>query len=512
VQRDFALNGDSGIVEQICERLDRLPLAIELAAARIRLLAPAELLSRLERRLPLLKGGAADLPERQRTLKATIEWSYDLLAPEEQMLLRHLAIFAGSFELDAAEEVCAADLVELESLLAKSLLRRWGSGRLGMLETIGEFAREQLEEAGEAEGIMDRHASYFLKLAEELEPQLRGGERRLQAIDRLSDEIDNLRAALNRFEAQGSDEELVRLATALWRFWMARGQFGAGRRWIEHGLEKLDDPPRRLLARALEGCAPLVALQGDLDAARLLAERALDLYRGLDDVRGVAESLNNLAFMALVAGDQIRAEQLFEESARLARESGDEHLIALTTINVAALALEQGLFDRAAALATEAAALFSDPGFEGDAFRQLGAARYEQGRYADAGAALARCLAVAESLPQREMAIYAVATVAALVVEGDSCERAARLLGAADAALESIEGDWEPHDRRMRQRTLTTLQERLGEAAFTVEYDIGRSMSFDDAVEYALASVHTPSSPPLDREADQILRARPRSD
>src|SRR5687768_14825182 len=247
VRRDFAANGE---VALICERLDHLPLAIELAAARVKMLSPKALLQRLEQRLPLLAGGTRDAPERQRTLRATIEWSHELLSPDEQRLFARLAVFRGGCTLEAAEAVVDADLDTLQSLVDKSLVRVRDSGRFWMLETIREFAVERLEASGEADEISRRHAEFFLEIAEELQPRVMKDD--ADALDQLTEDHDNLRAALDRLEAEGDAERLQRLGGSVWRFWYLRSHLTEGKRRLDAAMAAGGDATPAL-ARVFHG-------------------------------------------------------------------------------------------------------------------------------------------------------------------------------------------------------------------------------------------------------------------
>ncbi len=240
---DFDLDASNAeSVAQICARLDGLPLAIELAAARIKVLTPEELLTRLGRRLDFLTGGARDLPARQRTVRGTIDWSYNLLDEGEQVLFRHVGVFAGGWTLDAAEAISAPGMeldvvVGLSGLVDQSLVQRQEESRFFVLETIREYALEKLEESGEIQELHRLHATYFLRLAEVAEPQLRASQQ-VAWLDRLEADHDNLRAALSWLLEHGKGEEAVRLASAVWRFWEMHGHLSEGRLWLERGLER----------------------------------------------------------------------------------------------------------------------------------------------------------------------------------------------------------------------------------------------------------------------------------
>ena len=289
---DFSVTNDNApAVAEICYRLDGLPLAIELAAARIKLLTPQAMLGRLGNRLKLLTGGARDLPERQRTLKSTIEWSYGLLEEDEKVLFARLSVFAGGRTMEAIEAICDAEddlpvdvLDGLASLVDKSLLKQeegvGGEPRFVMLETIHEFAREKLQESEEGEDIRRLHAEYFLALAEEGDPGLEEGSQQPVWLERLEEEHDNMRRALSWSLGQGQDSELaLRIGAALGEFWYLRGYWSEGRRWLEEALAKSSPAPTAARARALQRVSWLTYLQGDLDRAKEASEEGLGLAR-----------------------------------------------------------------------------------------------------------------------------------------------------------------------------------------------------------------------------------------
>jgi predicted ATPase/class 3 adenylate cyclase len=299
IKPDFAVtNENAPAIAEICARLDGLPLAIELAAARTRLLPPQAMLKRLDSRLKLLTGGARNLPERQRTLRGAIEWSHGLLAPEEQTLFARLAVFAGGRTLEAIEAVCdpggELDVFDgVESLLEKSLLRQEegpdGEPRFVMLETIHEFARERLEEGGEAEEVKRAHAEFFLALAEETEPELRG-PRQFSWFERLETEHDNLRAALSWSLETGNAELRLRIGGALRWFWNVRGYAGEGWRWVAAGLSGGEAAPAAVRAEALLGLGDLAQRQGDYERATEDLEASLALCREAGDRSGEARA------------------------------------------------------------------------------------------------------------------------------------------------------------------------------------------------------------------------------
>ena len=331
VRPDFAVtSANAGAVADVCRALDGLPLAIELAASRVGALPPAAMRRRLDHRLKLLVGGAQDAPERQRTLRATIDWSYELLEQAEQRLFVRLAVFAGGCTIEAAQSVCGDDLDAVDglaSLTDKGLTRLEGSDeepRFTMLETIREYAAERLELSEEASTLHRRHAEHFLALAEEAEPNLIGVGSHAEWLDRLERDHDNFRAAVDWLEASGDSGGALRLTAALWRFWDLKGHLIEGRRQLERGL-RADERPTAARAKALSGAADMALTCGDVATGRLRAEEALELHRELQDDWGTAFSLLMFAYAIGQEGDWPRAQQLFGESVQRFRDLGDEH-------------------------------------------------------------------------------------------------------------------------------------------------------------------------------------------
>ena len=309
-------------VHEICRRLDGLPLAVELAAARTRLLPPDQLLERLERALPVLTGGRRDAPERQRTLRATIAWSYDLLDETERRLFARLSVFAGSFTVEAAERVCEAELETLESLLDKSLLRRWASGRLGMLETIREFAAEQLDASSEGEGVRRAHAEFFLVLGESSGLRIDRLGATPQRHDLVLPELHNFRATMDW--AAANDPLLgLRVAVSIESIWVTHDpREGVAR--FETLLERAPDVDPYLKARALLNLGGCAEWLGDQDRARAGYESALELFRRLEDERGIAEARFRLGVVASRDGEVELARELWQESLEEWERLGDD--------------------------------------------------------------------------------------------------------------------------------------------------------------------------------------------
>jgi len=364
VKADFAVTNDNApAVAEICYRLDGLPLAIVLAAARVKLFPPQALLTRLDDRLKFLTGGARDLPARQQTIRNTIDWSYDLLDAGEQMLFARLAVFVGGCTIEAAEAVCKAngdlpmEIVDgIAALVDKSLLRQTedpdGEPRFRMLETIREYALERLEASGEAEALRRRHVEHYLALAETAEPELHRAEQ-LAWLQRLEQEHDNLRAALAWSQTSAASVETgLRLAGSLGPFWQMRGHQSEGRAWLLSILAPPMDRPTAVRAKALNWAGSLVDSSIQQEA---LFEESLAVGRALGDIASVADALRGL-------GIRTGAQALLEESLALCQKIGDTWRSAMALYSLGLLALKQGDFGRAIALNEESLALFGQLG------------------------------------------------------------------------------------------------------------------------------------------------------
>jgi len=500
VKPDFQVtNVTAPAVAEICARLDGLPLAIELAAARIKLFPPQALLARLNRRLALLTGGPRDLPARQQTLRNTIDWSYDLLNPDEQTLFARLAVFMGGRTLEAAEAVCnaASDLGlavldGLASLVDKHLVYRDegsnGEPRFMMLETIWEYALERLEARGEAAELQHQHASYYLALAEGAVAHLSGPQQDVW-LERLEVEHDNLRAALAwAFEGEQA-ETLVRFGAALWRFWEMRGHFTEGRTWLERVLEKSRGTAVALRAQAFTGAGTIAWHQGDYARAIEFHEAALRLYRELGDKHGIAFTLNNLGAQALVQGDYAQAAPLFEEGLAIARELGDRRLNAYMVHNLAEVARHQGDYTRAAPLYAESLALVQELGDRwGIAINLawLGTVTRYQGNYAHATALLMEGLTLCQALGDKERIAECLEGLAGLAGAQEQAERAAHLFGAAAALRDTIDAPLPPAERADYERDLATIRSQIDAAAFADAWAAGQAMPPEQAIAEAL--------------------------
>jgi tetratricopeptide (TPR) repeat protein len=534
-------NENAPAVAEICARLDGLPLAIELAAARIKLLTPQAMLARLGNRLKLLTGGARDLPKRQRTLRSTIEWSYGLLEEGEKVLFGRLSVFVGGRTLEAIEAVCDAEgdlpvdvLDGVESLVDKSLLRQEegpeGEPRFVMLETIHEFAREKLEENGETESLRKLHARYFLALAEAAEPRLRGPED-AEWLERLEAEHDNLRTALSWALEQGEVELALRLGGALWMFWEARGHYSEGRRWLEAALAEANGASAAARAKVLEGEGWLVIpsgemdravvaaqdglklseqaglggavaarflrilgwiaiIRGDNEGAKELLEESLTLSREADDKWGVADALLWLGNSLVYPEERERSRQLQEEGIGLARELGYVSTLARLLFSLGYTLLLEGDYERGAALNEEAAALYREHGHKGGGLEylldNLGWAALHRGDPERARAAYEEGLALCKELGDKVAASGYLEGLACVAAAEGEAERAGRLFGAAEALREAVGWQLMPEEEALRAPYLAMASSRLDEAEWEKAWAKGRGTGFEEAIYYAL--------------------------
>ena len=383
-------NQNAPALASVCHRLDGIPLAIELAAARVRSLAVEEINARLDNRFRLLTGGSRTALPRQQTLRALIDWSYDLLTPLEKTLLCRLAVFAGGWTLEAAEQVGAGEsetgedieawavLDLLTSLADKSLVvaeQEEEHTRYRLLETVRQYARDRLSESGESLVVRARHGDYFVALAEEIMPKLAGSEQ-AQWLRVLEAEHDNLRQALTEYaedateDVRADDKKGLRLGAALQRFWMVRGHLSEGRERLRAALEHSGgQEPTKSRAAALNGAGTLAWMQGDYASARVLYEESLTIARELEDKKGIALSLGNLGIVAKEQGDYALARSLYEESLALRRELGDTSGIAFGLNNLGLVVKEQGDYALARVLHEESS---------GDTARVGGQQRYRR--------------------------------------------------------------------------------------------------------------------------------------
>jgi predicted ATPase/class 3 adenylate cyclase len=474
-------------VHELCRALDNLPLALELAAARTSALSPKQILERLSKRLDLLKGGR-DADPRQQTLRATIDWSHELLDEEERRLFSRLAVFSGGCTLEAAEDVTEADLDTLQSLVDKSLLRHTEE-RFWMLETIREYAAERLEESGEAEELRRRHSEYFLSLAEEAEPKLWRDSR--EWLDRLEGEHDNLRAALERLEASGEVELVLRLVGALSRFWYLRGHLAEGRRRLESALRG-DERPTAARAKALNAAAVMALNSGDAETTKLRAEEALELHRTIGDEWGAAYSRFMLGNAASNERDLETAQQLLDESVRRFRELGDENYALTAAFNLAIVIEDLGDRERARTLHEDilsGARRLKNEQLEAHSLTQLAMIFFAEDRLQEASSTLKQALRIFQDLRNLLEIAINLGRFAAIFAQEGRVATAARLLSRSEALTEEIGSSVPPWATTRNERTVTTIRSQLDEADFAEASDEGRGLTVDEAVALALDSV-----------------------
>jgi predicted ATPase len=487
VRRDFTANGE---VAKICARLDNLPLAIELAAARTKVLSPDALLARLDQRLPMLAGGSRDAPDRQRTLRATIEWSHDLLDTAEQRLFARLSVFRGGCTLESAEAIVDADLDTLESLVDKSLVRVRDNGRFWMLETIREFAAERLDAAGEADALRARHAHHFLALAEETEPHLRGDP--AAWLDRLEAEHDNLRAASDTF-ARLSGEHLQRLGGALWRFFSMRGHAVEGRQRLEAAVEA-DLRPSAARVKALNGATVAALDAGDPEMAARRASEALSLARDLDDRWGIAVSTQLIGSVHADRGDYREAQTHYLDALDRFRELDDDHYILLAMRLLAWMHFELGERAEAAALHEEVvrrARLAGNRRMMATSLGALGEYALEDGRVPDAVPLLLENVRLAQEVGERPEILVALFRFARALALAGHHHPATQLYSAAEAMRQELGTSEYPWLTATNAATLASIQAALTEPEFAGAWEDGRLLSAAGAIELALAWLRT---------------------
>jgi predicted ATPase len=485
VNPDFAADN---AVSEICRRLDELPLAIELAAARVKALTAAQILARLGQRLSLLTGGARDLPGRQRTLRAAIDWSHELLTHDEQRLFGRLAVFRGGCTLETAEKVAAADLDTLQSLVEKSLLRHHDD-RFWMLETIREYAAERLERSGTADELRRRHAEHFLALAEEAEPQLRRDS--AEWADRLEREHDNLRAALDGGEEAGESEFVLRLAGAASRFWYLKSHLAEGQRRLESAL-RADERPTAARARALNGAAVMALNIGDTATARLRAEDALALHRTLADAWGAAYATLMIGNAVAESGDVANARPILDASMRLFRELGDELYVLIASVNLAWVTGEAGDLETERALHEEnlrRARSLGNRRVEATSLAGLAIFARDEGRLQDAAAMLREAIGIERVLGNVHGIAVDLGRLASVLALAGRAGEAARLLSSSEALTEKLGADVPWWALRRNAQTLATIRTQLDEAATAEAWERGRALTVDEAVSLALEAV-----------------------
>ena len=501
VRPDFRLTPENTLsVAEICRRLDGLPLAVELAAARTRILSPAELLTRLDSRLAELRSGARDAPERQRTLRATIDWSHDLLSGMEQRVFARLSVFAGGWTREAAEAICADDLgidvlEGLESLVDKSLVSLMADGddmsRFTMLETIREYAGERLEASGESGVVRDLHAAFFRSLAEAAEPHLTGPDSATW-LARLAEELPNLRAAL-RWSIDAGDvtarETGLLTAGAIWRFWQLTGSIREAAQWFTELLAADGDDATLGRAKALQGSAGIAYWQHDLERSRQEYEEAVAIFRQLDDKPGLAAALNDLAYLPMLAGELPLARDLFGESLGLFRELGDTWQATLAEMNIANTSFFAGDYETARATYEALIPAIRERGdrfWLTEAVTGLGQLEQLTGRYDEARRYYAESLQLAVdagTVPQVAMVLEPLSNVESAV---GNHRRAVELWSAAQAIKERA-GGGAPAEIMQQTDPRAAAVEAIGEAEAADAWETGQGLSLADAVALAMS-------------------------
>lgn len=488
-------------IARICTRLDGLPLAIELAAARVKLFPPQALLTRLERRLNLLTTGACDLPKHQQTLRNTIDWSYQLLDADHQRLLSHLGVFVGGCTPEAVEAVCAAEgtlgmdvLNGLAALVDHSLVQRGegldGEPRFTMLETIREYALERLAESGEGEELQQRHADYYLALVETIAPLLidaqQGGW-----LDRLEVEHDNLRTTLQWAIDRGDGATAGRMSAALARFWYVHSYLSEGRTWLEQALALLDTgtPMAAVRTKVLNGAGILAYTQGDYQPAFARLQESIALAREIGDQPSTALALDAMGWTALVQGDHACARSFFEEGLALVQELGQTHDIAVGFTSLGAMALVQGDYSRAHALCEKSLALGRTLGAKtviGVSLATLGSMALIQGDNVRAQACFEECLPLCQQTGNKLLTAVCLIGLAGAAAGQRQATRAARLAGASESLLYAIGSSIPPVVRPHYDMIVAAMRFQLGEVAFATLWASGRALSPEQAIAYAL--------------------------
>jgi predicted ATPase/DNA-binding CsgD family transcriptional regulator len=505
---DFRLTeANAAAIAGIVRRLDGLPLAIELAAARLDLFSPTTLLVRLERPLAELVDGAHDLPDRLRTMRAAVAWSYDLLSPDEQRIFRTLAVFPGSFSPAGAAAVCAVDeetmLAWIGSLVDKSLLARdvQADTRFGMLGVVREFAREALAASGEDGDTRLRLADWCIALAAEGAEARAHGRVQTESLDRIERELDAIRSVLAWLDESGDVARLVCLAGALGWFWLFRSYRGEGRHWLARTLDSARAAAFRTsdVCRVLHGALILAFSQGDYAGARALGGDYLALSRELDDAAGMAAAENLLGVIARAEGDYEAATAHSEAALALYRQLGDAGWIALALVNLGAVAFLQGALERAETYLNEALATsqaLRDQFGMAVALSDLSVVARAGGDRIRARALLTESLEHWRALGTREGLLDWLARVGALAAADGGWQPAARLLAAAETARLEIGYVFEPAERERVAAALELARRGLGETRFAAAWSAGEGLPFADTIAEAAGFLALPAPEP----------------
>jgi predicted ATPase len=497
----FALTADNAhAVVRVCSQLEGIPLAIELAAARVRVLTIEQIAARLDDRFRLLTGGSRTALPRHQTLRATMDWSYGLLSEREQTTLRRLSVFAGGWTVEAAEAICAGGVIEgsaildvLTSLVDKSLVlanAEAGEARYRLPETVRQYAAEKLMDAGDTDALKRHHCEWYLYLAEQAGPRW-GGPAMPGWLDRLEREHDNCRAALDWSGSDGGDRELgLRLAVALVRFWEMHGHFSEGRRWLEGLIARCETAPPLLRAAALNAAGILAYRQGDYLRVSEYCSAALSLCEAHGDRRGAGRALHFLAHLEQVEGNYTAAAEMMERSVALHRAAGDAADLANSVDCLGEIARSAGDDAGARARTEEALTLYRDLGHargQAHALHNLAYLQLHEGDAAGARALFRESLVLGRDLGTVRDQVFAVVGLACASVHDGEVKRVTRLLGAAATVLSTLQVRLEPAEDAEFQRALDTMRARLDPGEYATAWTEGQAMTLEQAVEYALA-------------------------
>ena len=487
---------NSELVVEVCSRLDGLPLAIELAAVRLRLLPLSALAERLRTRLDLLRGGARDLPARQQTLRDLIDWDYEVLPEDERAAFRALSAFDGGFSLEAATRVLGEEddfvvLDQLESLVSKSLLRQSPTTdeqpRFMMLQTIRERAADLLQESGEAPEVRERHATFYLSLAEKADASMRGPEQTMW-LQLLEEEHPNLRAALRWAEAEGDKEAILRLCSSLANFWATRGYLSEGRRSCDAALRLSAGDRTALRAHLLSGAAMIARGQGEFDRADDLLDECVSIRRELGDEDGVASALRHLGALHYDRGDMRRARELTEQSLEIRRRLGNTLGVAQALNNLGVMAQLEGDHERAIALYEESLALFrelSDKEGIARSVMNLGAVSRDVGELDRSAALLRESMRLWLELGDAWDMTDAMEDLAGVQCELGRWEVAATLFGAAEGVRKGIGAQRNVSDQAAYERRVEAIRRELDPEKLSAAWEEGARMRVPEIVVYA---------------------------
>jgi predicted ATPase len=496
---DFSVTSENAAsLASICDRLDGIPLAIELAAPRLRSMSVEELSQRLDQRFALLTDGSRAALPRHRTLRSMLDWSYDLLTDLERAMLRRVAVFAGGWTLASAEQVCAGNgidasnvIEQLTSLVDKSLVvtdEHSGATRYRMLETVRQYALDRLRDSGEEAQWRASHLAYFVALAEEFSEAIEGPKQQ-SWLSRIASEHDNLRAALG-WSAESSPIEGLRLAQSLSAFWRIRGHLAEGREWLARLLDAVPiDRGARERARGLYVAALLAIPQGDYAAAKQLLQESLALFRETGDSTRAARVLGGLAWLSIDQGHYPEAEALLRESVDSARAIGDRHLLFTGLCNLACALHGQGQWAAARELYAQALAVAHELGTPwriGNTLNEIGRAESDEGHLDLALKHFAEGMTILHGMGDRPGVIESLEGLAGVAAATAVPRRAARLWGAADALRQEMGGARSVHHSIAYERQVKPVRAILAAEAFDQAWDEGRAMSLDDVVRYAL--------------------------